>query len=494
MAALKHVAVFALALCVCVAGYGAEYEASWESLDSRDTPGWFSDAKLGIFIHWGVYSVPAWGPKGTYSEWYWQNTHEDDGTVGKLKDNEWGKFHEKNYGKDFAYFDFAPKFRCELYDPDEWADFFYRSGAKYIVLTSKHHDGFCLWPSKEANKTWGRKWNSVDIGPKRDLLGELTEAVRKRDIKMGFYYSLYEWFNPLWLSDRERYVNEHMMPQFKDVVSRYKPSIIFSDGEWDEDAKVWKSEEFLAWLFNESACRDEVVVNDRWGKGARHKHGGYFTTEYGAGLEDATHPWEECRGMGHSFGYSRNENLDDYRTGRELVLMLVDIVSRGGNLLLDIGPTGDGRIPVIMQQRLVEIGDWLKVNGEAIYGTRPWEKNCQWSKGERPELEYGKEWMAKYDIKEITEKGGSGKAVVEAFFTKKENTLYAICPNWPGRELVLEVGRIPAESAVVMLGCGEKLQWELKDNRVVIDLSGIAVNDSPYRYGYTFKMPMPKTD
>jgi len=135
-----------------------------------------------------------------------------------------------------------------------------------------------------------------------------------------------------------RYVSEHMTPQFKDVVTRYAPSIIFADGEWDMPSKDWKSEELLAWLFNESPSRDEVVINDRWGKDSRHRHGGYWTTEYAAGLKDGSHPWEENRGMAYSYGYNRAERVDDYKTAREFILVLTDLVSRGGNLLLDIGP------------------------------------------------------------------------------------------------------------------------------------------------------------
>lgn len=237
---------------------------------------------------------------------------------------------------------------------------------------------------KEANKAWGRPWNSVDVGPKRDLLGDLARSVRAKGMKMGIYYSLYEWFNSLWLNDKPRYVSEHMFPQFKDVVMNYQPSMIFSDGEWDISDKEWRSPELLAWLFNNAPNKDEVVINDRWGKGLRHKHGGYFTTEYGAGMKDASHPWEENRGIGYSFGYNRAEPLSNYRTGEELVWILADLVSRGGNLLLDVGPTADGRIPVIMQDRLAEIGAWLRVNGEAIYGTSTWKVSEQWTEGERP--------------------------------------------------------------------------------------------------------------
>jgi len=193
-------------------------------------------------------------------------------------------------------------------------------------------------------KDLGRPWNSVEIGPKRDLLGDLTTAVRAKGLKSGIYYSLYEWYNPLWLTDKPRYVAEHMTPQFKDVVTRYKPSIIFSDGEWELPSADWHSAELLSWLYNESPVKDEVVVDDRWGKETRHKHGGYWTTEYTPGMADMNHPWEESRGMGFSYGYNRAEKLENYHTGRELVILLTDLVSRGGNLLLDIGPAADGTI------------------------------------------------------------------------------------------------------------------------------------------------------
>jgi len=475
-------------LCLSARGWCGDdvrYEANWRSLDSRPAPQWFRDAKFGIFIHWGVYSVPAWGPRGTYAEWYWRRSHK---SATELNDGKWAEFHRKTYGEDFTYFDFAPKFTCEMFDPDQWADFFARSGAKYVVLTSKHHDGFCLWPSKEANRTWGRAWNSVDTGPRRDLLGELTEAVRKRGIKMGFYYSLYEWFNPLWLSDRRRYVEEHMIPQFKDVITRYEPSLIFADGEWDMKDTDWRSEEIVAWIYNEAECRDDVIVNDRWGRGTRHKHGGYYTTEYGAGLKDAAYPWEECRGMGHSFGYNRNETINDYKSARELLLMLIDLVSRGGNLLLDIGPTADGRIPVIMQERLVQMGQWLKVNGEAIYGTRTWKKTCQWSDGTRPGQEF-KEYRARYNIVDMVGRGPrDGKAVKEIFFTSRPGVLYAVVPVWPGDELVIRDVKPAAGVKVTMLGRDKPLSWRVEDDKIIIDLSAIGRSELPCKWAWTFRI------
>jgi alpha-L-fucosidase len=329
-------------------------------------------------------------------------------------------------------------------------------------------------------------WNSVDTGPKRDLLGDLTESVRKAGLKMGFYYSLYEWFNPLWRLDKSRYVAEHMAPQFMDVVMRYKPSIIFSDGEWDLPDTQWKSPELLTWLFNDSPCKDEVVINDRWGKDIRHKHGGYYTTEYGAGLTDSTHPWEENRGIGFSFGYNRNEPLSNYRTTEELILMLVDLVSRGGNLLLDVGPTADGRIPMIMQSRLIEMGEWLAVNGEAIYATRPWSQNCQWSAGTKPTQDDGRH---KYNVMDIVRKKKDGTAHIQAFFTSKTETLYAITPGWPGTELLLRDVTPKDNAKITMLGSDATLPWRVSGKDLAINLSNITPDKLPCHWAYTFKIP-----
>ncbi|MGC9327293.1 MAG: alpha-L-fucosidase, partial [Candidatus Hinthialibacter sp.] len=142
---------------------------------------------------------------------------------------------------------------------------------------------------------------------------DLTRAVKAADIKMGYYYSLYEWYHPLWQNDKERFIQEHFLPQVKDLVERYQPDILWGDGEWDLPADQWKSQELLAWLFNESSVKDTVVINDRWGKGVRHHHGGYYTTEYDAAAEHDK-PWEECRGIGFSFGYNQNEDIEDYNS------------------------------------------------------------------------------------------------------------------------------------------------------------------------------------
>jgi len=450
------------------------YQPNWDSLDKRPTPAWFQDAKFGIFIHWGLYSVPSWAAAGVpkeqqYAEWYWNSITEGkklpEGAPGTAA---W-RFHQRVFGPDFDYARFAPMFHAELFDPDQWADTFRKSGAKYIVLTSKHHEGFALWPSKEASRTWGRPWNAVEIGPKRDLLGDLTTAVRRAGLRMGIYYSLYEWYNPMWLYDKPRYVAEHMHPQFKDVVTRYAPSIIFSDGEWEATSAEWRAPELLAWLFNESPSKDEVVIDDRWGKDTRHKHGGYYTTEYTAGMAETNHPWEESRGMGYSYGYNRGERVEHYRTGRELVLMLVDLVSRGGNLLLDIGPTADGRIPVIMEERLLQMGNWLAVNGEAIYGTRPWTQTRQWTPGEQPKVEYNQEFMTPYDVAKLAEAPAGGKAAIEAFFTSKGDTVYAILPRWT-REFTVKGLDAAKVKSVALLGGPTGLRTRAVQGGVAVQL------------------------
>lgn len=444
-----------------------QFAPTWESLDQRKTPEWFVDSKFGIFIHWGPYAVPSYAPVGTYAEWYWHRLAR--GPVHEGKPNPTYQFHERNFGQDFAYSGFAPLFRAELFEPEAWAELFRKAGARYVVLTSKHHDGFALWPSTHADKSWGRPWNSTAIGAKRDLLGDLTDAVRAKGLHMGYYYSLYEWFNPLWEKDRKRYAVEHMHPQFKDLVTRYKPSVIFSDGEWDMPSEDWKSPELLAWLYNESPVKTEIVVNDRWGKETRHHHGSYFTTEYAAGMESDAHAWEENRGMGFSYGYNRAENLADYRTGREFVLMLIDLVSRGGNLLLNVGPTADGRIPVIQQQRLLEIGEWLDQNGEAIYGSRAYQQTRQWSQGVVPKLETG-EHMVKYDVLDFIDHQKQGEARIEAFFTRKGDDLFAILPRWQGNEFILKQMRVADGTKVSLLGEAGTLRWKAKGGGIAVQM------------------------
>jgi len=503
--------LLALTLLVANGAIAADrpYEPTWESLDSRESPQWYPDAKFGIFIHWGLYSVPAFAPRGTYAEWYWHakdgdQTGKHQAAVGRAAATQ--AFHKRVYGDDVAYSDFRDSFTCEMFEPEHWATVFKRSGAKYVVLTSKHHDGYCLWPSKEASKSFGMAWNSVESGPKRDLVGDLTDAVRDAGLKMGLYYSIWDWFNPYWPEDEQpttaakrkqdlpvaglkKYVREVMSPQFKEIVNLYQPALIFSDGDWWMDDEKWETKPLLAWLFNNAPNKDEVVINDRWGK-VRKLHGGYFTTEYGSGFADPSILWEENRGIGKSFGYSRVETYDDYNTGELLIYMLCDIVSRGGNFLLDIGPTADGRIPIVMEDRLIQIGEWLEVNGEAIYGTRRWKRDCQWSEGEI--RTYTKQEFHKGvpdPIIEMAKYPKEGQARKECYFTANGDTVYALITVLPDSgTFTIEDITLGAGSNVTMLGVDGALKVAKSGKGIEIELPRLNPSKLPCEHVFVLKM------
>jgi alpha-L-fucosidase len=335
---------------------------SWEYLRSRPYPQWFKDAKLGVFIHWGVYSVPSYGGPESYAEWYLRGLQA--GAQNRID------FMKNNFGEDFEYEDFAPLWKAELFDPNEWADILEKAGAKYIILVSKHHDGFCLWPSKYAPG-----WNSMDVGPKRDIVGELAEAVRAKDIRLGLYYSLAEWNHPLhrWYTDPpdsiHTYVEQHMIPQFKELLGIYKPDLLFTDGEWFNTAEDWHARELISWYYD--LVGDDAIVNDRWGHGSDI---GYITPEYSSGGIETDRPWAEVRGLGRSFGLNRNEKLSAYKTPRELIHLFVRIVAHGGGLTINVGPAADGKIPLLQQERIEKLGEWIRINEEAIYGSEKWIK------------------------------------------------------------------------------------------------------------------------
>jgi alpha-L-fucosidase len=476
---------------ILVAGINAQtYLPTWESLDKRPVPQWFNDGKFGIFIHWGVYAVPAYTTKGSYSEWY-QNGLERGDSAKKA-------FHKAKFGN-LSYYQLADQFKAELFNPDEWAKVFEQSGAKYIVLTSKHHDGYTLWPSKDANRTWGFPWNAMDVGPHRDLLGDLFKAVRKTSVHAGMYYSLYEWYNPLWKADPKKYATEHMWPQMKELINTYQPDVFWTDGDWDASDETWRSKEFLAWMYNESPVKDKVVTYDRWGAGLRFKHGSVYTPEYQPELDFEDHAWEESRGMGHSYGYNREEDAWDYNSTQSLVYHLLDKVSRGGNFLLDIGPDEHGKIPPIMQERLLQIGEWLKINGEAVYGTTRWKQPAQWSAGKRDyKAKHGEDIMMK-----LTVDPEPGYATKEVFYTynAQKNALYAIFPRYPSsRKLVLKgLSAATAFTDVTFLSTNEKLKAVKEGDNIVITMPEYDPNriKAPYAYAVRIQnfgafVPKPK--
>ena len=411
---------------------------SWEELDRRPVPTWYTDAKFGIFLHWGVFSVPSFG-----NEWfqkYWQ---------GERRSN-YMDFVNATEGPGFAYTQYASRFRAELYHPEAWSRAFADAGAQYVVLTSKHHEGFCMWDSSDVPSTW--QWNVMDVGPRRDLLGGLAHAVPRttspmtnRTLHFGVYHSLFEWFNPLYLQDKARnfttssFVDSKSLAELYDLVRKYKPTLIWSDGFDRGDSAYWKAREFLQWYSTESPVASEAVWNDRWGTDTFCKHGSFLTCDdnYDPG-QPMSRYYENCLQMDRSsWGYNRNATLNDYSTTTDLVHALVTAVAQNGNLLLNIGPGSDGRLPTIFLDRLRGIGEWLQVNGESIYGTSAWSV-CS------------KESSDGTDI----------------YYTVKGGTLYAHVTKWPEQQNVVLrcTHHISTPTKVTMLGVDdESLRWKLND-------------------------------
>ena len=414
------------------------YAPSKASLDEHPVPSWFSDAKLGIFVHWGPYSVPAWARTGVsmpelakagwdeafasnpYAEWYWNTLAFPESATRA--------HHEATYGPDFPYERFAELFRAATRDwsPDPWAKLFARAGARYVVLTTKHHDGFLLWPS--AHKSPHRSdWQS-----ERDLVGDLTHSVRAAGMRMGLYYSGgIDWpFEGRPVRDiaglmkaipqspeYARYADAH----WRELIERYEPSILWNDIGYP------KAAEPLRLMADYYARVPDGVVNNRFttfGYDALERHHDFTTPEYAVLADAVPSVWEACRGVGNSFGWNRAETVADLLSVEQLVHLFVDVVAKNGNLLLNVGPTGDGSIPWLQAERLLGLGGWLDVNGEAIFGTRPWIRaSASTSDGQ------------------------------EVRFTRKADAVYAIVLGTPPRERVcIPRLTVSSEARIELLG------------------------------------------
>ncbi|XP_060640215.2 tissue alpha-L-fucosidase [Anolis sagrei] len=442
-------AVFVALLSVAAAS-PQRYTPDWASLDSRPLPGWFDAAKVGVFVHWGVFSVPAWG-----SEWFWWHWRGE----GRP---EYERFVKARFPPGTSYADFAPLFTAQDFLPEAWAQLFQQAGARYVVLTTKHHEGFTNWGSPVS---WN--WNSVDTGPHRDLVGELGDALRKRNIHYGLYHSLYEWFHPLYLMDKNNefktqyFVSEKTMPELFDLVLRYKPDLIWSDGEWEAPDTYWNSTNFLAWLYNDSPVKDTVVVNDRWGFNCSCHHGGYYNCQdkYKPGTLPS-HKWEMCSSIDRrSWGYRSGMQISELMDESSIIMELVQTVSYGGNYLLNIGPTKEGVIVPVFQERLLALGKWLSINGEAIYESKPWR---------------------------VQKDNGSDST----WYTSKGTVVYAIFLTWPENSVLQLSSPVPSASTqVTMLGVSAPLKWQaLPDKGLGVTLPLTIPSLLPLQYGWTLKL------
>jgi alpha-L-fucosidase len=357
-----------------------KYEPTLESLDRHALPAWYAGAKLGIFIHWGLYSVPGWAPLNhpdhdfdsnayikydPYAEWY-LNTMRVPGSPTEA-------YHREHYGADFGYYSFAPIFNRESkkWNPDQMAAIFRDAGAKYVVLTSKHHEGFALWPSTTPNPSPTLPADARHA--ERDIVGELTTAITKQGLRMGLYYSGgYDWTfdtGPIRVKSDYQAIKpqseaygQYANAQIHELIEKYHPAVLWNDIDWPKTGKALEVE---ADYYN---AVPDGVIDDRFGI----PHSDFTSPEYAKLDKISPKKWEECRGLGRSFGYNRAEGGKETISPGELIALLVDIVSKNGNLLLDVGPEADGTIPPVQMERLVALGAWLKQNGEAIYDTTPW--------------------------------------------------------------------------------------------------------------------------
>ena len=456
------------------------YQATWESLKKYTTPDWFRDAKFGIFIHWGVYSVPAFG-----SEWYPRQMYQQG--------SDEFKHHSATYGSQdkFGYKDFIPMFKAEKFNPQQWVELFKKAGAKYVVPVAEHHDGFAMY------KTALSKWNAFEMGPKRDIIGELAAEIKKQGLVFGLSSHRIEhwWFmnggrrfqsdvldekyNDFYGPAREEsetptaeYMNDWLLRN-TELINNYQPQLFWFDWWIEQPAMDPYRKSFAASYYNKGLQWNKgVVVNY---KNIAYPDGtAVLDLERGklAGIKQM--PWQTDDAIGNkSWGYAAGNTFKD---ARYVITNLIDIVSKNGNLLLNIGPRSDGTITDEETQTLLGTGKWLDVNGEAIYGTRPWKVF-----GEGPtESASGsfadqKKPFTAEDIR----------------FTTKGGVLYAIALGVPAANTLIKLLGVKSANGsiatVELLGSTEKLSWLQQADALVIKPSKNYPSENAVVYKISFK-------
>ncbi|KDQ56343.1 glycoside hydrolase family 29 protein [Jaapia argillacea MUCL 33604] len=358
-------------------------------LSQHETPTWFNQAKFGIFVHWGVYSVPAWAPNGTYAEWYnwWLHAPPENSS------NLFWEHHLETYGPSVVYDDFISNFTASKFNASEWLDIFDNAGAKYFVLVTKHHDGFALFDSMNTTHR-----SSAYMGPQKDLLAELfnTAKQEKPNMHRGTYYSMPEWFSPdyakygfgQWpgglahdafnLSELEPYtgrlnISDYLvdlqLPHMLSLAETYETEIM-----WCDIGGPNMTPEFAARFYNNAMAKGiQVTMNNRCGAVPD-----YDTPEYQLLASIQTRKWETNEGMDpFSYGLNTATNASDYKNATTIIQTLVDVVSKNGNYLLDVGPTAEGEIIAPMVDNLLAAGQWLNQSGDCVYATDYWFRGAQ---------------------------------------------------------------------------------------------------------------------
>jgi alpha-L-fucosidase len=488
------------------------YEPTLESLNRHRVPAWFEDAKLGIFIHWGLFSIPGFAPRldhvseaftkhyrlsavmTPYTEWYENAIRVPESPSAEHHDREW-------QGRPYADFKQDFELGLEQWDPAEWARLFKRAGARYVVLVTKHHDGFCLWPSQVVNP------HRSDWTTERDVVGELATAVRAEGLRFGVYYSGgIDWsFNTQPVRTLVQFIGStpggdypaYAEAQVRELIERYEPDILWNDIAWPTPLP-----KLLKLFADYYAAVPEGVVNDRWMhrgwpmklislapvqrladywlEGRIRKqaaqgdyspgivppapaHYDFRTPEYTSFPEISERKWECTRGMSPSFGYNRADTEEHYEDPDELVCSFIDSVSKNGNLLLNVGPRGeDGAIPEMQRSRLELLGDWLDTDGEAIYGSRPWTTaDSETKDGERVR------------------------------FTQSGETLFTTILGQPrGMEISIPVpGAVSKDWVVVRLADGQEVDAQIEEDRVTIFLKERLPNAPAHSFSFTPASP-----
>lgn len=473
------------------------YSPMRSSLMEYRVPEWYRDAKFGIFIHWGVYSVPAFD-----SEWYPRNMY--------IKGQKAYEHHIKTYGPQdkFGYKDFIPMFKAEHFNADKWVDLFCDAGARYVVPVAEHHDGFAMYDSAFT------KWTAKKMGPKRDLIGELVKSIRKRGLRLGLSnHRIEHWFfmeggmefasdvrDPRWAdlygpakpmdSPFSEALGTHWLDEWLvrccEAVDKYEPDLFYFDWWINYHMAKEHLRRFTAYFYNHAAQRNQgAVVNYK-----------YEALPYGAAVQDferflptdiRSDYWQLDTAVAKN-SWCHIENID-YKTASSLIHDLVDVVSKNGNLLLNIGPRADGIIPDGDKKLLLGIGKWLKINGEGIYGTRPWKVF-----GEGPAGSSAKSSATVLPCHEgnlLSEADIGAYGATDIRFTSKgSRTLYAICLGWPDKSLLirslgshLKLYKNDVKD-VQLLGYNGKLKWERNAEGLKIDFP----ERRPCEHAFTLKI------